>query len=366
MTSAILAAALLLAPAQYPNVDVPVLSAPTKTAATPTAAEMASLQTGYHLFQQQKFDEAIAEYQKVLSANPASAAAMNEIAIALLHKKDVEGAIAMAMKATDYAGPEISKSYALIGTVFDVIDEPKKAIAIYDQAVALAPAHSGTLYYNKAVTQMQSLKDVKAAIETLKQGEVAEPRHASTQLLLGKYFMSADMQTPAFMAFSRFLIAEPSTRRTGEGFQPWYGLLTQTVKVGADGKAQLKVNPNKSKDEGDLLQMDMFFGLSQIDAGAMPANATPGERLTAQVTRLINVWSTVDPKKDATKFLWTYYLPYFKELRDKKFVQPFVYHVCQNGGVKDAREWIAAHRTDVQEFLEWDKAFVFKPARDGM
>jgi tetratricopeptide (TPR) repeat protein len=359
MTSAILAAALLLTPAQGPKVDAPVLSAPTKTSATPTAAEMAILRAGYDLFQQQKFDEAIAEYQKVLSANPASAAAMYEIALALLQKKDFAGAIAMAMQAADHADPEIAKRYALIGTVFDVMGEPKIAIATYDRAIALAP-NSGTLYYNKAITQLQSLNDAKAAIETLKQGAVAEPSHASTQLLLGRYFMSADMQTPAFMAFSRFLIAEPGTRRTKEGFHPWYGLLTQSVKVGADGDAQLKVNPTKSKDEGDLLQMDMFFGLSQVDAGAMPANTTPGERLTAQVTKLIAVWSGVDPKKDDTKFLWTYYLPYFKELRDKKFVQAFVYHVGQNGGIPGAREWIAEHRADVQEFLEWDRAFVFR------
>jgi tetratricopeptide (TPR) repeat protein len=359
MTSAILAVALLLAPAQHPNVDAPVLSAPTKTSAPPTAEEMAILQAGYNLFKRQMFDEAIAEYQKVLSANPASAAAMYEIALALVQKKDFAGAIAMATKAADYADPEISKRYALIGSVFDMIGEPKKAIATYDRAIALAP-HAGTLYYNKAITQLQSLNDTKAAIETLKQGAVAEPSHAGTQLLLGQYFLSADMQTPAFMAFSRFLIAEPGTRRTSEGFQPWYALLTQSAKVGADGNARLNVNPNKSKDEGDLLQMDMFFGLSQLDRGAMPANAAPGERLTAQVTKLIRVWSSIDPKKDDTKFLWTYYLPYFKELRDKKFVQPFVYHVCQNGGVPGAREWIAAHRADVQEFLDWDRAFVFR------
>src|SRR5687768_16052849 len=114
--------------------------------------------------------------------------------------------------------------------------------------------------------------------------------------------MSADMQTPAFLAFSRFLIAEPATRRTAEGFQPWYGLLTQSAKVGAEGNARLNVNPNKSNDEGDLLQMDMFFELSQLDPGAMPANAAPAERLTAQVTKLIGVWSRVDPRKDDTKF----------------------------------------------------------------
>src|SRR5688572_2632864 len=98
MTSAILAAALLLAPAPPPNVDAPVLSAPTKTSATPTAEELAILRTGYSLFQKQEFDEAIAEYQKILSANPASSAAMYEIALALVQKKDFAGAIAMAVK----------------------------------------------------------------------------------------------------------------------------------------------------------------------------------------------------------------------------------------------------------------------------
>src|SRR5690349_17312249 len=134
MTSAILAATLLLAAAAPQKIDVPVFVAPTKDAALPTPAEMTVLRAGYALFQQKKFDEAIAKYNEVLAANPNSAAAMYEIAMALLMKGDHAAAIAMDLRSTDFRSPDIDKSYAFIGTVFDQLKEPKKAIEAYDRA----------------------------------------------------------------------------------------------------------------------------------------------------------------------------------------------------------------------------------------
>src|SRR5690348_73918 len=147
MTSVILAATLFLASPQ--TIDVPALAAPTRDAATPTDAEMTILRAGFALYQQKKLDEAIAKYNEVLTANPNSAIAMYEIAMALFAKGDLAAAIAMDVRSTDFRSPDIDKSYALIGTIFDQMKEPKKAIEAYDRAIALLP-HAGTLYYNKA------------------------------------------------------------------------------------------------------------------------------------------------------------------------------------------------------------------------
>lgn len=357
MTPAILAVALFIAPAQ--KIDVPVLAAPTKDAAAPTPEEMAILRAGFALYQQKKFDEAIAKYNEVLSSNPNSAAAMYEIAAALLGKGDFAAAIAMDVKSTDFRASDLDKSYAFIGTAFDQMKEPKKAVEAYDRGIALLPT-AGTLYYNKAVTEMQSLHDMEAGIATLKRGAVADPNHATTQMILAQMFLSDGMKTPGLLALSRALILEPRAQRTGQTFQAWYGLLNNGIKVGADGKGTIEVNPNQSTAEGDLTKMDLQIALSQVQASGMPDGTPPAARLASQIDLLIGVWAKAGPGKDDKKFLWTYYMPYFQELREKKFAEPFVNYISQNVGMPGAREWLAEHKDAVDAFLAWNNAYVWK------
>jgi tetratricopeptide (TPR) repeat protein len=357
MTSAILAVALLIAPPQ--KIDVPVLAPPTKDAAQPTPDEMAILREGFKLYQQKKFDDAIAKYNEVLLNNPNSATAMYEIAAALLGKGDFAAAIAMDVKSTEFRESELDKSYAFIGTAFDMMKEPKKAVEAYDRGIALLP-HAGTLYYNKAITQMQSLHDMDAGLATLKLGAVADPNHGTTQATLAQMFMNQGLKTPALLALSRLLIIEPGTQRTGQIFQAWYGLLNNGVKVGADGKGTIEMNPNQSTAEGNLTQLDLQIPLSQVQASGLPEGTTTPARLAWQVNALIGVWMKAGAGKDDKKFLWTYYMPYFQELRDRKFAEPFVYYISQNVGMPGAREWIAANKDAIDAFLAWNKAYVWK------
>jgi tetratricopeptide (TPR) repeat protein len=264
----------------------------------------------------------------------------------------------MAVKSADYRSPDIEKSYAFVGTAFDLMNEPTKAVEAYDRAIAVLPT-AGTLYYNKAITQLQSLHDVPAGVATLKRGAVADPNHATSQLFLAQMFMADGLKTPALLALSRALIVEPRGQRTGQAFQMWYGLLTKNVQVGADGKGTINVNPNQSKEEGNLAELDLQIALSQVSAMAGGETA-PAVRLVSQIRALLGVWSKIQPGKDDKKFLWTYYMPYFMELREKKFEEPFVYYICQNVGMPGAREWLAANKDAVDAFLAWNKAFVWR------
>jgi hypothetical protein len=142
----------------------------------------------------------------------------------------------------------------------------------------------------------------------------------------------------------------------------WYGLLTSNIKQGADGKMQISVNPNKKRTEGDLSQLDMQIALAQA-AAAVGDTKTAAERLVTQWTGLLGVWGKYSAKDDADKMLWTYYMPYFSDLRTQNLIEPFVYVVSLKVGFPGAREWVAAHQDAVQSFLSWNKAYVWPVAR---
>lgn len=337
----------------------PVLAPPTKDAAPPTDAEMARFREAIALLSGGKFDQAMAVYRAMLEANPDSPGAMYEMALALHDHGDLRDAIAQATRCTQYRFPELDKCVVLIGTAHEELGEVDRALAVYDAGIAMLPG-SGTLHYNKAVTELQGRKDMPAAIRTLKGAALADPRHASTQALLGRVFGADDLRTPALFAFSRFLILEPASPRTREIFQLWYTLLQSNVAKDAEGKLVIAVNRNKKGTEGDLLQLDTYIALSQIDAAGLPPDTPPGARLVRLFTSYLNALTAHDPGKDATTFLWTHYVPYFRELHARKLVEPFVYHVSQSVGMPGAREWLDANPDRTAAFLAWDKAYAWR------
>jgi tetratricopeptide (TPR) repeat protein len=347
--------------------EVPALAAPTRDAAPPTEAEMARLREGYRLFSEKKYDAAIVVFQEMLAANPESVGAMHEMALTLLSKGDHRRAIEMAARCASFHFAELDKCLALIGSAYDLAGEPARAVEAYDRAIAVLPA-AGTLYFNKAVTQLQALGDAAGGFATLKRGAVADPAHAGTQEWLGRLFFDRDLRTPAFLAFSRFLILEPATARTRETFRLWYTVFNSNVmpgpdgsfKPGPDGKYEIVVNPRKPKDEGDLTQLDTYLAFSQIDAVVIPFDTQPGPRLVRQFSTYMNAVSGHDPGADATTFLWKYYVPYFKELHARKHSEAFIYYVTQQWGFPGVREWLAGHASEVDAFLAWNKAYVWR------
>lgn len=358
-TLVVLVLALAGVAEQGPLGDAPVIAAPTKQAPPMTDEERSTLNAGIALLNEKQYDQAIAKYRTVLAANPDSAGAMYEIALALTQKGDYASAIEMALKSATYDTVDLAKCLALVGTAFDLAGEPRKAIDVYDRAIAIVPA-AGTLHYNKAVAELQGLKDPARALASLKRGAAADPSHATTQQMLGRFFGSDDLRTPAVMAFSRFLILEPQSARTPEIYKLWYTLLNGNVRQGADGRLEVAVNPNKKTSEGNVFQLDTFIALSQIAAGAMPPETPPGERLVRLFTSYLNAVAGHDAGADASTFLWTYYMPYFRQMREREFIEPFVYHVSQGVGMPGAREWVAANRLRVDAFLAWDKAYTWR------
>lgn len=322
-----------------------------------TDAEMASLRAGFALFQQKKYDEAIAAYQQILKDNPDALGARYEEALTFATKGDQRQAIEIALPLLQYQSPDLDKHYALVGSMLDDLKMSKDAVTVYESGIAAVPK-GGTLYYNEAVTQIESLNDPAAALATLKRGAVGDPTHAGVQFLLGRLFSTHDFRTPELLALSRFLILEPAGARALSGYKAWYGLLTTNVTRDADGKMQVSMNPAKlHTEEGNLAQLDLQIALTQIAAGS--GGPTAIESLVNQWTALLGVWGKYDAKDDADKMLWTYYMPYFSGLRDQKLIEPFVYFVSQKVGFPGAAAWVAAHQDAVQAFLTWNTAYVW-------
>lgn len=354
----------LLTQASTQGLVVPVLAPPTKTAPPTSPAETADIRVGIALFDQGKTQDAIAKFEEILKAHPDSPIALYELGMSYHVAGQYQRAIdALAAAATyDVPKPQLAQYYGMIGNTLDMAREPRKAIEVYTKGLEIAP--SAPLYYNMAVTYAQSLTDVPNAKAALKKGARYDPWHASTQLQLGRLFAMDELATPALLAFSRFLIIEPASARTGDAYQMWFNLLNGGFKPGADGKAAtINVNPTTKKDEGEIIKLDMLISLSRATSGMGPEQKTQIQMMADQLKNLFAVYAAQSAGDDKDTFLWTYYMPFVAEMHKKDFVEPFVYFISQRTNLPGVREWLTINRERVNAFLQWARAFPFpKPS----
>jgi tetratricopeptide (TPR) repeat protein len=136
---------------------IPVFVAPTRQASPPTPTELATLRAGLALHNQQRFDEALAQYDAVLKDNPDNIQAIYEGAYSLYERHDLEKAFDRAVHCTEYMSPALAQCYSLIGSILEASNAAPQAIDVYKRGLEFAP--SALLYYNMALTYQNALKD---------------------------------------------------------------------------------------------------------------------------------------------------------------------------------------------------------------
>jgi hypothetical protein len=343
-------------PATKPALTVPPLLAPTREYVLPTGPENALLRSGIQFYERRDYDKALELFQQAATEFPTSMTAQYELALTYAARKDFQKAIDIAAKATDFKDPELARVYALIGNVLDMNGEPKRAVEVYRKGIEFATETTSTLYYNMGITYVEALKDSPAAKAAFKQSALVDPTHASTQLMLSKMFLRDDLRLPGLFAIGRFLILEPASTRIQEAYTLWYGVIRGNMGPDGKGGMTVKVNPTQSKEEGNLTQLDLHISLSRITAMAEP-DKTEIQRMAAQVDMLLDVISSTPAAKDTSTFLGTYYMPYFLEMRAKKFVEPFVYYISQRTPFPGVKEWLSTNQERVDAFLSWSRSY---------
>src|SRR4029079_15818020 len=180
-------------------------SGPTRAAAPSTAAETATIEAGIKLHDAGKFDEAIARYEEVLKLSPANMTALYELAFSFAANKEYEKSLAAATRGTEYQSELLAMFYDLVGGGYDSMGDPQKAIDAYKKGIQIVP-DPAMLYYNMAVTYLESLKNADEARRAFEKAISSDPEQPDFHVMLGQVFQSNGYATPALLAFSMYLI----------------------------------------------------------------------------------------------------------------------------------------------------------------
>jgi tetratricopeptide (TPR) repeat protein len=323
---------------------------PTRTPTASTASQELALNAAIDLHDQGKYDEAIARYQDVLKESPDNVFALFELAFSHAAKKDYQKSLEVAQKGTEYKSDLLAMFYDLMGTTLDSMGEPTRAITAYKRGIELAPDDS-SLFYNMAVTYQESLKDADQARQALKSAVAINPAHAEAHRFLGQLFQAGGYRAPAFLAIARFLIIRDAPAR---GALQAYGLWRAVLRGNLDAPP---AGMTKS-DEGDFSAFERLFDTSHAAAmKEQEAGKTEIQALVRQLDVLLTQLGTPDQATTRSTFVGTHYVPFFIELKQKNFVEPFAYWVSQRTPVPGVPEWLNANPERVRDFLNWAEKY---------
>ena len=355
------ALALLVLLLQQPldtSIKVPELLPPTRQAPPVTPAEGPVLREAIALYDQGKYDEALARYEQILQTNPENIPAIYEMAQTLYQKKEYQKAIDLAAKGTQYSAPALPQLYALIGNILDGLRDPEKAVDVYKKGIALNTPNAGTLYLNMGVTYEMSLRDVVTAKTVFKQGALADPNYPGNHLQLAGIYGAQGLKTPVLLAFSRFLVLEPGSARSQVAYGGWRSMLdSRPTAVPPPGHPLYEyVTSARQTGEGDMTSLDAALAASKATATAA-AGKSQIQMLVDQVDILFGMYATIQAGDAKDTFLWKYYIPYAVEMKQKGYVEPFVYFLNQRANLPGVREWLMANTDRVNTFLLWSRTY---------
>jgi hypothetical protein len=205
---------------------------------------------------------------------------------------------------------------------------------------------------------------VEDARKTVKEAIAINPNHPGSHAVLSALWHDGHYRTPALLAACRFLVLEPRSARANAALRIVKEGMGAGVTTGADpNRITILMDTSAKKDEGDFGTIELVLSLTK--AGSMTEknkDKTEMQLLVGQFETFFAILAEQSDKGDRSKFAWKYYVPYFNEMKQKNYVEPFVYHITQSDGNEDTLKWLAANKARVGDFLAWSRLYKWPPA----
>ena len=185
-------------------------------------AEDESIKKGTDLIRHDKFDEAIIEFNKVITVNPKSAAAYYNLGFAYDKKGDLSNAISYFNKAIEIDAT-LADAYYNRGSAYYKKGNFDNAITDYNKVIEISPASADAHYglglaYSKKGDQDKAISEYTAAIKTRPDFTLAYDARAVVYVMKKNYIGAmADVNKAQSLGFRSRRIKRSGTGLTNAG-----------------------------------------------------------------------------------------------------------------------------------------------------
>jgi tetratricopeptide (TPR) repeat protein len=310
------------------------------------------------------YDGAISKYDRALELDKNNLFAMTEKALSLLSLNKLEESIRLCKKSIEQYpnDKELKTVFVTYGNALDGLKNTDKSIEIYDEGIRLFPEYY-QLYYNKGIS-LSSVRKYDESLLCFQKAVLINPKHASSNNAIARILYSQGKNIPSLLAFSRFLILEPQSKRAKENLELLEKISKANVKqtgensisINLDSKMLMDTAINGKEKENNFRSTELILSMtSALDFDKKNSNKTDVEKF---IRKFETVCASVDETKESNfGFYWDYYVPFFIEMNKKKLLETFAYIAFASSDKENISEWLKSHQTEIDKFYEWSKNY---------
>ncbi|HEY2349587.1 MAG TPA: tetratricopeptide repeat protein [Puia sp.] len=308
-------------------------------------------------------DSAFSRYSQALKIDRDNLAALAEMAYSYLSIDNFEESINYSKRAlrTHPHDPVLKTVYVGYGNALDGEGKTEKAIDIYDEGIKLFPGYF-QLYYNKGISQ-NKLNKRDEALLSFQHSVSLNPSHASSHNAIGRILFSSN-KIPALLAFCRFLVLEPNSKRSPANFDNVQKIMGAHVSKTDEKNVTINVSPdmldlNKKKEKNNFSGAELALALnSALDNDSANAGKTDTEKFIRKFSSLCEFLKATE--KDNYGFYWDFYVPYFTEMNDRGLTEVFAHIAFASSENPTVKAWLEIHKNDVTSFYKWSDGFQWR------
>jgi Flp pilus assembly protein TadD len=353
-TRTIIAIILLLTSVSLAGQDI---KPPNLTPAPQTDKHRDLLRDAVSLHDKGNYDGAIAGYLEILKENPDDISALYELGFSYFAKGDYQKSLDIANKGAQYKSDLLAGFYTLMGNDLDHLGQADKAIKVYKEGIKQFP-RDVQLHYNLAIA-LVGAKKADEAKKSFKNALSIRPDHPSSNFALSQLYQNENYKIPALLAACRFLVLEPKTARSAAALKIAGQIIQGNVQQAKEPNSiSIFMDTGGKTDEGDF---NAVTGALSLLAAARYLDENKGKSeirlFIDNLSTLLAIMSESKSKQKSSGFAWDYYRPYFCEIANRKFVEPFCYYISQGVQSEEVERWLTLNAERVREFLTWSKSY---------
>lgn len=303
---------------------------------------------GVYFHDHEYYDDAISRFKEALSIDSNSSLANYELSNTYMKLKKYNDALIYAKKSVEYNDDCQDLGYVILGSVYDMMNNPDESIKIFQAGLAKFP-NSHPINYNLAITALNQRDYVLAEKSALNSVKI-NPWHPGSHGILANIKQLKGERVKSILAKYFFLMLEPNTERSKLFLNSMKQQFFQGVKYNSSQNATINI-PNSNIDStfSSAEFAISFFGAYHL----MNEDKTKSEfeNFKDITSSIFNVLSN---KKQSQPGIWEeIYVSKFEDLMKTDLFETFCYYISQSTNSKEINNWIANNTEKINRLKDW-------------
>ena len=299
-----------------------------------------------------QYDKAIKSYQAALEIDPNSLLVYYELAMSYMYAQEYLKSIECADKIIDQDGQYGLQGYITKASCLDYLGQTKESTKLYKKGIKKF-GDNYLLYYNIGVNYYK-LNDYDEAELAFSKAIKANPKHASSHLLLGYLMAEKKLKVQSILCLHYFLFLEPNSERSKDAYLLLKEQFGGNVQQDQNNPENINIfmDPNQSGTEfGAASLMLSMLGASRY----LEENVSKSEEelFIKNTDSFFKILGELKNKKSKGLW-WDFYVPFFYKIAKSDYLPSYCYYISQSSS-PEAQTWLSKNPGVLDNFEKWLK-----------